>query len=143
MAGLTRFVLFWEHPLKLQQNDKFLWRFFEKFFILLVFTVFTELNILFFEDYSTKKKNKTLKIQNMERRTEFSSIHKKSIKKSNICKIKMIRDKFNLFLHRIDCVRFPPKNSHYFLRLFPWNIPKCAKITNIYIYIYPNITKST
>ena len=41
--------------------------FFEKFLILLIFTVFTEFNILFFEHYSIKII--PLKIQNVGKRT--------------------------------------------------------------------------
>ena len=52
----------------------FFWCLSEKFLILLVSIVFTELNILFFENYSIKKK--ALKIQNTKKEFEFSLIHK-------------------------------------------------------------------
>ena len=59
----------------------FFWCLSEKFLILLIILfinyisiVFTELNILFFENYSIKKK--PLKIQNTKKEFEFSLIHK-------------------------------------------------------------------
>ena len=59
----------------------FFWCLSEKFLILLIILfinyisiVFTELNILFFENYSIKKK--ALKIQNTKKEFEFSLIHK-------------------------------------------------------------------
>ena len=117
---------------KLQQNDKFFWCFFEKFLILLLFMIFIERFIVWKLFY--KKKKETIKNSKCgEKNLNFHQFIKRS-KKSNICKIQMIKDKSNLFLHRLR--QISPNNSRYFLKcifsLSPWNILKCAKITNIY-----------
>ena len=110
--------------------------FFWGVFFCIIFVVFTELDILFFEDYSIKNSKYG------EKNLNFHQFIKRS-KKSNICKIKNdFRDKFNLFLHCIDYVRFLRTIHRYFqvhiffvyflAFLFSANILECAKIANIY-----------
>ena len=57
----------------------FFWCSFEKFSILLVLTVFAELNVLFFENYSIKMWRKGLK---------FLSIHRERVKNQIFAELK-------------------------------------------------------
>lgn len=85
--------------LNCDKNDKFVWR--SIFNFIATYGAVTELDILFFENYSTEKEA-VINSRCGEENLNFHPFLKRS-KRSNF------RDKFNLLLRRIDC---------YFLCLF-------------------------